>query len=168
VVGVFAELSRELGIPLRFPGTDKAYQQLVQFTDAGLLARASAWAATEEKASGEAFNITNGDVFRWERMWEDTARHLGLDVAPPVPLKLAQHMADKGPVWKRIAERHGLAQPDLSKLVGWPFGDFIFHTESDVISNVNKINEFGFTERIDSAKSLIAAIDSLKRLKVLP
>lgn len=168
VVGVFAELSRELGIPLRFPGTDKAYQQLVQFTDASLLARASAWAATEEKASGEAFNITNGDVFRWERMWEDIARHLGLDVAPPVPLKLAQHMADKGPVWKRIAERHGLVQPDLSKLVGWPFGDFIFHTESDVISNVNKINEFGFTEWMDSTKSLIAAVDSLKRQRVLP
>jgi nucleoside-diphosphate-sugar epimerase len=168
VVGVFAELSRELDIPMRFPGTDKAYQKLVQFTDASLLARASAWAATEEKASGEAFNVTNGDVFRWERMWEDVARHLDLDVAPPVPLKLAQHMADKGPVWKRIAERHGLVQPDLSKLVGWPFGDFIFHTESDVISNVNKIYEFGFTERLDSTKSLIGALDSLKCQKVLP
>jgi nucleoside-diphosphate-sugar epimerase len=168
VVGVFAELSRELGIPMRFPGTDKAYKQLVQFTDAGLLARASTWAATDEKAAGHAFNVTNGDVFRWERMWEDVARHLSLYLAPPVPLKLAQHMSDKGPVWMRIAERHGLVQPDLAKLVGWPFGDFIFHTESDVISNVNKIYEFGFTERMDSTKSLIAAIDSLKRQKVLP
>ena len=24
VIGVFAELSRELGVPMRFPGTDKA------------------------------------------------------------------------------------------------------------------------------------------------
>jgi nucleoside-diphosphate-sugar epimerase len=168
VVGVFAELSRELGIPLRFPGTDKAYRQLVQFTDAGILARASAWAATEEKASGEAFNITNGDVFRWERMWEDIARYLGLEVAPPVPLRLAQHMADKGQVWKGIAERHGLVQPNLSKLVGWAFGDFIFHTETDIVSNVNKIYEFGFTERMDSTKSLIAYVESLKRRKVLP
>ncbi|WP_426437080.1 SDR family oxidoreductase [Bradyrhizobium genosp. P] len=168
VIGVFAELSRELRIPLRFPGTDKAYQQLAQFTDAGMLARASVWAATEDGVSGEAFNITNGDVFRWERMWEDIARQLALDVAPPVPLKLAQHMADKCPVWRRIAERHGLVQPDLSKLVGWPFGDFVFHTESDVISDVNKLNEFGFAERMDSAKSLIAAIESLRRQRVLP
>lgn len=169
VIGVFAELSRELNVPLRFPGTDKAYQQLVQFTDAGLLARASVWAATtEEKASGEAFNITNGDAFRWERMWEDIARHLGHEVAPPVPLKLAQHMSDKGPVWKRIADRYSLVQSDLSKLVGWPFGDFIFHTETDVISNVNKIYEFGFAERMDSAKSLIVALDSLRRQRVLP
>jgi nucleoside-diphosphate-sugar epimerase len=80
VVGVFAELSRELGVPLRFPASDKAYRQLVQFTDAGLLARASAWAAMDEKASGEAFNCTNGDVFRWERMWEDIARHLALEI----------------------------------------------------------------------------------------
>lgn len=168
VVGVFAELSRALGVPMRFPGTDKAYGQLVQFTDAGLLARASVWAATDEKASGEVFNVTNGDIFRWERMWEDVARHLGLGVAPPVPLTLDQHMADKGAVWREIAERRGLVQPDLSKLVGWPFGDFIFHTESDVISDVNKIYEFGFTERVNSTKSLIAAIDSLKRQRVLP
>jgi nucleoside-diphosphate-sugar epimerase len=168
VVGVFAELSRELGVPMRFPGSDRAYGQLVQFTDAGLLARASAWAAGDEKISGQAFNVTNGDVFRWERMWEDVARHLGLDIAPPLPLKLAQHMADKGAIWKKIAKRRGLVEPDLTKLVGWPFGDFIFHTESDVISNVNKIYEFGFKERMDSTKSLIAAIESLKRQKVLP
>lgn len=168
VVGVFAELSRELGVPMRFPGTDKAYGQLVQFTDAGLLARASAWAARDDNTSGQTFNVTNGAVFRWERMWEDVARHLGLDVAQPVPLKLAQHMADKGAVWRKIAERHGLVEPDLTKLVGWPFGDVIFNTESDVISNVNKIYEFGFKERMDSTKSLIAAIDSLKRQRVLP
>jgi nucleoside-diphosphate-sugar epimerase len=168
VIGVFAELSRELGVPMRFQGTDKAYTQLVQFTDAGLLGRASVWAATEEKASGEVFNITNGDVFRWERMWEDTARHLGLEVAPPIPLTLARHMADKGPLWREIAERNGLVEPDLAKLVGWPFGDFIFHTETDVISDVNKIYRFGFTERMDSTRSLIAEIDSLKRQKVLP
>jgi hypothetical protein len=42
-----------------------------------------------------------------------------------------------------------LVQPDLSQLVGWPFGDFIFHTETDVISDVNKINEWLY-RRMDS------------------
>lgn len=168
VIGVFAEISRALGVPMRFPGTDRAYNQVVQFTDAGLLARASAWAATDEKASGEVFNVTNADVFRWERMWEDAARHLGLEIATPVPLKLTRHMADKGAIWREIAEKHGLVQPDLGKLVGWGFGDFIFNTESDVISDVNKIYRYGFTERVDSTASLMAALDSLKRQKVLP
>ena len=48
-------------------------------------------------------------------------------------------MADKGAMWRSLAEKQGLAEPDLSRLVGWGFGDFIFHTETDVISDVNKI-----------------------------
>jgi nucleoside-diphosphate-sugar epimerase len=168
VVGAFAEISRALGIPMRFPGTDKAYGQLVQFTDAGLLARASAWAATAANTAGEAFNVTNGDIFRWERMWQDVATHLGLPVASPVPLMLSRHMADKGSLWHEIAHTHGLEEPELTRLVGWGFGDFIFHTETDVISDVNKIHRFGFTERMDSTTSLLNAIDSLKRQKLLP
>jgi nucleoside-diphosphate-sugar epimerase len=168
VVGAFAEISRALNVPLRFPGTDKAYGQLVQFTDSGLLARASRWAATSERAGGEAFNVTNGDSFRWERLWDDVARHLGLQTAPPVPLTLARHMADKGPLWQALTATHGLLGAELGKLVGWGFGDFIFHTETDVISDVNKIYEHGFTERMNSTTSLLNAIDSLKQQRVLP
>jgi nucleoside-diphosphate-sugar epimerase len=168
VVGAFAEISRALGVPLRFPGTDTAFRQLVQFTDSGLLARASRWAATSERAGGEAFNVTNGDTFRWERMWDDVARHLGLETAAPVPLNLARHMADKGPLWRSLAEKAGLVQPDYDGLVGWGFGDFIFNTETDVISDVNKIYEHGFTERMNSTASLLTAIDSLKRQRILP
>ena len=168
VVGAFAEISRALGVPLRFPGSDKAFGQLVQFTDSGLLARASRWAATSDRAGGEAFNVTNGDTFRWKRMWDDVARHLGLETAAPVPLTLGRHMADKGPLWQRLAEQHRLAQPDYDGLVGWGFGDFIFGTESDVISDVNKIHEHGFTERMNSTTSLLRAIDSLKRQRILP
>jgi nucleoside-diphosphate-sugar epimerase len=168
VVGAFAEISRALGVPLRFPGSDKAFGQLVQFTDSSLLARASRWAATSARAGGEAFNVTNGDTFRWERMWDDVARHLGLETAAPVPLTLARHMADKGPLWRTLADRHGLAEPDLDRLVGWGFGDFIFHTETDVISDVNKIYEHGFTERRNSTASLLSAIDSFKRQRILP
>jgi nucleoside-diphosphate-sugar epimerase len=168
VIGVFAAISRELGVPLRFPGTDQAFGQLVQLTDSGLLARASLWAATSPDAAGEAFNVTNGDIFRWERMWDDVAAHLDLPTAPPIPLTLVRHMADKGPVWRRIAERHELIEPDLDKLVGWGFGDFIFHTETDVISDVNKIYRAGFKERMDSATSLLSALDSLKRQRILP
>ena len=168
VVGAFAEISRALDVPLRFPGSDKAFSQLVQFTDSGLLARASRWAATSERAAGEAFNVTNGDTFRWERMWSDVAEHLGLATTAPVPLTLARHMADKGPLWRKLAQQHDLAGANLDDLVGWGFGDFIFHTETDVISDVNKIYEHGFTERMNSTASLLSAIDSFKRQRILP
>ena len=56
----------------------------------------------------------------------------------------------------------------MAQVVGWGFGDFIFNTETDVISDVNKINEYGFTERLNSTTSLLTAIDSLKRQHILP
>lgn len=166
-IGVFAELSRALQVPLRFPGTEKAYGQLLQVTDAGLLARASVWAAESRRASGESFNVANGDYFRWERMWGDIASHLRLEVAPPVPLKLASHMRDKAEVWAALADKNNLVQPDLAKLVGWSFGDFIFHTETDIISDLNKIQEYGFTERMNSRTSILSALDSFKRNRII-
>lgn len=168
VIGVFAELSRALQVPLRFPGTDKAYGQLLQVTDAGLLARASVWAAESSRASGEAFNVANGDYFRWERMWEDVAGHLGMATAAPVPLTLARHMPDKAATWNELAARHDLVQPDLATLVGWGFGDFIFHTETDILSDLNKLQSYGFTERVDSRQSLFNALDSFRRNRVIP
>jgi len=33
---------------------------------------------------------------------------------------------------------------------------------------VNKVHEYGFTERLNSTTSLLNAIDSLKRQRVLP
>jgi hypothetical protein len=71
-------------------------------------------------------------------------------------------------LWREIAERHNLVQPDLAKLVGWGFGDAIFHVETDIISDLNKIYRYGFTERVDSKASLFEALDSLKRKRVLP
>ncbi|OHV08936.1 SDR family oxidoreductase [Kushneria phosphatilytica] len=168
VIGVFAAISKELGIPLRFPGSERAYRVLMQFTDAGLLGRASVWAATTPNIAGQAYNITNGDVFRWERLWQDVAGHLGMETASPVPLDLPTHMADKGEVWRRLAERHDLVEPDLERLVGWGFGNFVFNTETDVISDVNKIHQAGFGETLPAGDTLLQALDDLRANRIIP
>lgn len=167
-IGAFATLSRELGVPLRFPGSEAAYRVLMQGTDADLLGEASVWAANAEGVSGEAFNVTNGDVFRWERLWQEIADYFELPMASPVPLTLTRHMADKQAVWERIAEREGLQEQQLDRVVQWGFADFIFNTETDVISDVNKIYRYGFTPRMDTRASLFKALDALKASKILP
>lgn len=50
VIAVYATISRHLGVPLRFPGAPGAYRSLIEMTDAGMLARAMTWAATEPAA----------------------------------------------------------------------------------------------------------------------
>jgi hypothetical protein len=64
VIAVYAAMSKELGLPLRFPGTMAACRALYQVTSADILATAADWAGSEPRAANEIFNIANGDYFR--------------------------------------------------------------------------------------------------------
>ena len=134
-IAVYASMSRELGLPLRFPGKPGAYDRLLEMTDAGLLARATVWAATAPQCANQAFNITNGDLFRWNDMWPAVARYFAIDVAPPLPLSLDTVMADKEPVWRAMIERHGLAPHAFADVSSWRFADFVFSWDYDMFGD---------------------------------
>lgn len=168
VIAVYATISKELGLPLRFPGTLAAYQALYQLTSAEILAQATDWAGTTPAAWGEIFNITNGDYFRWEYLWPRMARMFDMETAPPVPLRLAEYMADKEPLWNRIVQRHGLQPTPYRKLVSWEFGDFIFHTGFDNITSTIKARRAGFHACIDTEEMFSTFFRQLQHLKVIP
>jgi nucleoside-diphosphate-sugar epimerase len=168
VIGVFAAISKATGTPFRFPGPAKVYNQVfAQVTETHLLARASLWTATAETAHNQAFNYVH-EPFRWERIWTKVGAALGLEVGPPMTMVLAKHMADQGAVWQKLVAEHGLRDTPYDKLVGWGFGDFIFNCGFDVVSDMGKIRRAGFTDTVDSADAIIAAIRSLQARKVLP
>jgi nucleoside-diphosphate-sugar epimerase len=168
VIGAYAAIARESGAAFRFPGSEKVYRHvLAQMTDAHALARASLWAAEAEAASGEAFNYVH-EPFRWERIWNKVADALALDVGPPLPMKLAEHMPLLAPRWTSARARQGLASVEFGNAVGWGFGDFVFGAEFDVISDMGKIRRAGFTETVDTAEALVAAIRRQQRDHILP
>jgi hypothetical protein len=55
VISVYASISRELGLPLRFPGTPNAYTALYQVTSADILARATEWATTSPSCQTQSY-----------------------------------------------------------------------------------------------------------------
>lgn len=167
-IGAYATFCREYGVPFRFPGTAKAYGALVQATDADLLARVSLWAATAPQAAGEAYNVTNGDYFRWENLWPWLGAQFDLPVGPPMGIKLVNHMRDKSEVWARIAKEHDLVVPDYEKAVGWAFADFIFNTEHDVVSDLTKLRQHGCHEILRTEEGLIATLRQLQQAKIVP
>lgn len=61
-LATYAAMSRGLGVPLRFPGTQAGWNILQETTDAELLGQATLWALKEDKAKNEVFNVSNGDV----------------------------------------------------------------------------------------------------------
>jgi nucleoside-diphosphate-sugar epimerase len=143
----YATLCRELGRPFIFPGSAAQWNGLTDMTDARLLARQLLWASTEPKAANEAFNVVNGDVFRWSWMWGRIADWFGVAAVPfdGMHRPLEPRMAQDGPAWAQIAQRHGLAEPDLTKLAS------AWHTDADlgrpieVVTDMGKSRRLGFT-----------------------
>lgn len=167
VIGAYAAICRAQGAAFRFPGSETVYRHvLAQFTDAGLLARASAWAATAGAAEDQAFNYVH-EPFRWERIWTKVADAFGLEVGPPLPLSLARQMPLQRRWWDRLFDDAASA-PSYDAAVGWGFGDFVFGASFDVVSDMGKIRRAGFNDTVDSADALIAAIRRQQAVGVLP
>ncbi|MBP6861539.1 MAG: SDR family oxidoreductase [Neisseriaceae bacterium] len=72
-IAQYAAMSKELGLPLRFPGQPGAYDRLLEVSDATLLAKGMLWAVTEPKAANQVYNLNNGDLFRWRELWPQLA-----------------------------------------------------------------------------------------------
>ncbi|MEG4579031.1 SDR family oxidoreductase [Microcoleus sp. MON1_C5] len=169
VLAVYASLCKELGVPLRFPGTPTAYGILANGTSASLFARAMEWAALNEVCYGEIFNITNGDVFRWSQVFPKIAAAFGIDCVEPQTFSLTEAMRDKGLVWDAMVKKYGLQPNALNALANWQFGDFIFKVEVDAFFDVNKARRFGFHEmNLDTGEEILKLIGQLKEQKIIP
>lgn len=168
VIAVYAAVSKELGLPLRFPGSAGAYDTLMEMTDAGLLARATVWAATDPGAQDEAFNIANGDLFRWNALWPRIACAFDMAVASPVPLELATVMADKEPVWDAMVARHGLAPHAYGEVSSWAFGDAVFSWDYDFFADGSKARRHGFHEHVRTDEMFLGIFADLRARRVIP
>jgi nucleoside-diphosphate-sugar epimerase len=169
-LAVYATLCRETGRPFYFPGSAAQWSGLTDMTDAGQLARHLLWATESEAAHGEAFNVVNGDVFRWQWMWGRIAAWFGLDPAPfdGDVRPLEQQMADHADTWHRIAAREGLAEPDLAQLASpW-------HTDADlgrpieVVTDMSKSRRLGFTAYQPTDDAFFTLFEQLRADRLIP
>jgi nucleoside-diphosphate-sugar epimerase len=169
VIAIYASVSKELGLPLRFPGKPGAYDKLMEMTDAGLLAKATVWAATSPLCANQAFNINNGDLFRWNELWPKIGRYFGLETAPPLHMPLATVMADKAALWQAMQEKYGLEKQRYEELSSsWAFGDFVFSWDYDFFADGTKARRMGFHEYMDTEEMFYRLFDEWRNKKIIP
>lgn len=168
VIAVYACISKALGLPLRFPGTEASYRALYQCTDSELLAKGVLWMSQNPNCANEPFNITNGDLIRWEGIWARFAGYFGLEVGPRQHIRLAEIMKDKAPVWKRLVSEFGLVDIPYEQIVLWNYGDYVFSTGYDVISSTMKARQYGFGEFSDTERMFLRRFDELRENKIIP
>jgi nucleoside-diphosphate-sugar epimerase len=167
-VGAYAAIAAELGVPLDFPGSRDCFDAIKQATDATLLAKAMIYIATTPACANKAFNVTNGDLFRWNRLWPRLAGYFGLPAGAPRPLKLAQVMADKEAVWQRIVAKHGLKPQPLEAIANWSFADVQFSQDYDVITSTTKLRRAGFNDVVDTEEMFLAHLARYREAGILP
>lgn len=167
-IAVYGTMAKTLGVPMSFPGSREAYDVLYQVTDTRILASAIEWAGETSSCRGEIFNITNGDYFRWSRIWPRIADFFEIPAGEPFPLSLQQMMADKGPVWEKLTKEHGLKEYPYEKIVSWQFGDFILKNTFDNITSTIKARQHGFADCTDTEEMFIDRLKALRKEGYIP
>ncbi len=167
-IAVYATVCKALGLPLRFPGSEASWRALYQCSDADLLAQGMVWMACEPRCANQSFNMTNGDLIRWENVWPRIAAHFGMETGPRQQVRLVDMMRDKGDLWTRIAREHGLAETPYENLVLWNYADYVFSTGYDVISSMTKARSYGFDRYVDTEEMLLRLFGEFAANRVIP
>ena len=166
-IAVYAAISKELGLPLKFPGLEGHYRAVYQVTDAGLLARAALWAATTPACANQAFNVTNGDYFRWESLWPRIADLFGMKAGGVQTIDLVSFMADKAPLWDRMVAGHDLLRTPFAKAVNWAFPNYVFKATWDQMSDMTRARRLGFSECFDSEERILEQLSELRKARFI-
>ena len=169
-LAVYATICLETGRPFRFPGSSVQWNGLTDMTDARLLARHLLWASTTPKAANEAFNVVNGDIFRWSWMWNRIANWFGVEAIPfdGTVRPLEVEMAGDAGLWADIARRRNLKESDLNRLASpW-------HTDADlgrpieVVTDMSKSRRLGFTDYQTTDASFFELFQTLRDDRLIP
>jgi nucleoside-diphosphate-sugar epimerase len=169
-IAVYASICRELGLPFVFPGSLTQWNGLTDMTDATILADQMVWASSHEAGRNEAFNVVNGDVFRWRWMWARIAEYFGLEPVGPeeVIRPLEEQMVGMSDVWAGIAAEHGLVEPDLSRLASWWHTDADLGRGMEVVTDMSKSRLAGFTSYHRTVDSFTGLFDRYRRDGLIP
>lgn len=169
-LAVYASLCRATGLPFVFPGSPVQWSSLTDVTDARQLARQIHWAATSPAGRNEAFNVVNGDVFRWSGLWPELAAWFGLEAAPYPghATSLETMLKGKEGDWAALAAKYGLVEPEFSRLASpW-------HTDADLgrpvecVTDMSKSRELGFTGYQSTRGSFFDLFTLLRAQRYIP
>jgi len=170
-LSVYATICKELGHKFIFPGSVEQWNFITDVTDADLLGEQLVWAGTHREGENEAFNIANGDTFRWRWLWPQIAEQFGLEWEGPTGTArtLEASMTSIAPdVWKTIAAREGLVEADVTKLASWWHSDSDLGREVECITDMTKSREAGFLNFRSTPKSFFEKTARYRAAKLIP
>jgi len=169
-LAVYATICKETGRPFRWPGSEAQWNGLSDVTDARVLAEQLIWASTTDAARNEAFNITNGDYFRWSWLWKQLAQWFGVEAVgyDGSIHPLEEEIKNDGPVWQEIAKRYNLKEPDLNRLASAWHTDLDLGRPIEVMTDMSKSRKLGFLVFQKTDESFYDLFTQLRAENLIP
>jgi nucleoside-diphosphate-sugar epimerase len=169
-LAVYASMCKEEGRPFVWPGSEAQWNGLSDVTDAKVLADQIIWAAVNPEAHNLAFNITNGDVFRWKWLWPKIAEWFQIDFEgySGTIKPLEKTVIEKEVVWKEIAKKHQLIEEDLNQLASAWHTDLDLGRPLEVITDMSRSRKLGFSGYKDTKDSFFELFAQLRSDKIIP
>jgi nucleoside-diphosphate-sugar epimerase len=169
-LAAYASICKATGRKFKFPGSAAQWNGLSDMTDARILAKQLLWASTHDFAKNEAYNIANGDVFRWSWMWPRLAQWFGVEwegfTGEIAPLEPA--MANDAPAWKALVAQHGLTEPDLWRVASPWHTDLDLSRPIEVMTDMANSRKRSFTAYQSTVDAFYDLFAQLRADKVIP
>lgn len=169
-LGVYASICKEAGKPFIYPGSEAQWNGISDVTDAGILAKQLVWASTTESAKNQAFNITNGDVFRWKWLWERLANWFEIQaegyngsIRP-----LEKEMENTQEIWTEIAKKYNLKEKNVNSLSSAWHTDLDLGRPLEVMCDMSKSRKLGFKAYKSTEDSFIEVFERLRAENIIP
>jgi NACalpha-BTF3-like transcription factor len=168
-IAVYALICKQEGKKFKWPGNEFTYNRLFDASDAELIAEQEIWASVEPQAKNQALNSSNGDVFKWKKLWKIMADRFGMEVEDGGEgVKLAEAMAGKNGVWEECVKQYKLEPTKLEKVAHWWFADIILNQVDENVSSMNKSKELGFLGWRNTERSFVDVLDKMKANNLIP
>ena len=169
-LAIYASICKETGRKFIFPGSSAQWNGLSDVTDARILAKQLIWASTTDTAKNQAFNIANGDIFRWKWLWEKIADYFQIEFKGfdneirPLEIELQNDQN----LWENMAEKYALKENNLSRIASAWHTDLDLGRPIEVMTDMAKSRKLGFTSYQNTLDSFTDLFQKLKEEKIIP
>lgn len=169
-LAIYASICKETGRKFIWPGSSAQWNGISDVTDARILAKQLVWASTTEEAKNTAFNITNGDVFRWKWLWYRLADYFGVEaVGFEKEIKpLEKEMQNDQEIWSKVVKKYNLKEENIERLSSAWHTDLDLGRPLEVITDMTNSRKAGFREFQNTEDSFFDLFKKLKEENIIP
>ncbi|MDW9379282.1 SDR family oxidoreductase [Chryseobacterium sp. JV558] len=169
-LAVYASICKETGRKFIWPGSEAQWNGLSDVTDARVLAQQLVWASTTESAKNQAFNIANGDVFRWKWLWKRLADWFAIEAEgfDGTIKPLEKELENDHEIWAAIAEKYKLKEKNLDRLSSAWHTDLDLGRPLEVMCDMSKSRKLGFTAYVSTEDSFTDVFKRLRAENMIP